>query len=163
MLGQVLNHYQARHSIIHDGAQELKHVAERDDQFFTGADGAEQQEVINEDIEMQAVNEAIAIDTALLAGDEEGRALLEEQRQLHKEKRVFIDHQRKQHEQLMREHKEFQSLTNKIKQGGSGGKGGLEELLRECEHVLNHESEHPVFIELHKLIDGEQGAEGQQE
>ena len=64
---------------------------------------------------------------------------------LHKEKRAFVDHQRKMHEQLMREHKDFMALTSRIKATNASqskigapptGNAGIEDLLKECTQVL---------------------------
>jgi hypothetical protein len=40
---------------------------------------------------------------------------------MHKEKRQFVEHERKQHEQFVREQKDFTALLNKVKSGGVGG------------------------------------------
>lgn len=93
------------------------------------------------------------------------------------EKKAFVDHQRKIHEQLMREQKEFAALLNKVKtQGTSQGKAfsnsqssqappqsGLEDTLKECyqllsghkngaDHQHHIKASHPVFVELERHI-----------
>ena len=76
-----------------------------------------------------------------------------------KEKRAFVDAQRKNHEHMVREHKDFIALVNKTKTMNSLGKAnGLEDLLAECHQVLSHGNKvaHPVFIELHKFVSGQQ-------
>ena len=81
---------------------------------------------------------------------------------MQKEKRGFVESQRKNHEHMVREHKEFIGLANKIKTNATGASKGanfpLEELLNECQQVMSHgqpdskRAAHPVFIELHKLV-----------
>jgi hypothetical protein len=56
-----------------------------------------------------------------LSTDEEGRALLDQQKLMHKDKRQFVEYQRKLHEQFVREQKEFTALLNKVKSGGVSG------------------------------------------
>lgn len=53
------------------------------------------------------------------------------------EKRSFIEQQRKMHEQVIREQKEFLAFLNKVKGTGSAGGMSVEEVMRECQHVLN--------------------------
>ena len=86
--------------------------------------------------------------------------MLEQQRQMHKEKRAFVDHQRRLHEQFIREHKDFLGFVNKVKT--NQGARPMEEILRECHQVLSgshntHDGgsfKHPVFIELDKVTKG---------
>lgn len=82
--------------------------------------------------------------------DSDGQALLEQQKLMHREKRVFVEHQRKLHEASMREHKEFMTLVNKIKTNPPVKQNNnFDDLLKECQTVLESK-EHPVFVELSK-------------
>ncbi len=74
------------------------------------------------------------IDTKLLSQDPEGQALLAQQKLLLKEKRQFVDQQRKLHEGFIREQKEFTQMLNKVKAGQKQGQApsAIEELIKEC-------------------------------
>lgn len=92
----------------------------------------------------------VPIDSKLLMSDSDGQALLEQQKLMHREKRVFVEHQRKLHEASMREHKEFMTLVNKIKTNPPVKQNNnFDDLLKECQTVLESK-EHPVFVELSK-------------
>lgn len=70
---------------------------------------------VDMDQQQQQQAQYTSIDRNLLMQDEEGRVLLEEFGAMNKDYRGFIEHQRKQHEQLVREQKDFMALINRIK------------------------------------------------
>ena len=73
------------------------------------------------------------MDCRMLEQDEEGKELMRELESVQCEHKRFIDTERKRHEQMVREHKEFITLMNKIKTNNQlKGKNGIDELLREC-------------------------------
>ena len=77
ILGQVLNQYQTRHTIIDNQNQTPAKVGQEDPDFFKYQEGANN----------------FHIDTQLLSSDPEGLALLEQQKHLQKgEKKGFVDH-----------------------------------------------------------------------
>ena len=49
-----------------------------------------------------------------------------------KEYRAFIEQQRKMHEQIVREQKDFVTLVNRVKTNNKQGSNMIEEVIRDC-------------------------------
>ncbi|CDW76744.1 UNKNOWN [Stylonychia lemnae] len=158
VLGQLLN--QNRHNLaggVNGSGVDSGKLFESDQEQMNDQDQEMEDAILEEE---NLASQTFKIDFKVLGQDEEGQLLLNQFKAIQNEQKSVVDAKRKQHEQMVREQKEFITLMSRIKTNNQlKGNNGIDELLRECQQaVLGQQNTnngmkimHPVFIELEKF------------